>query len=53
MKPKITSDSNPKLVLAFSLAAVAATFLAGCNTVDGAGEDLQAASEAVEEEIED
>lgn len=35
-------------IVAFTLAVLA---LAACNTVSGAGEDLQSASNAVEEEI--
>ena len=38
----------------FTLALVAGTLLiAGCNTVSGAGEDLQSASQEVKEEIKD
>lgn len=38
------------LILALTIAPVALA-TAACNTVDGAGEDLQSASETVREEI--
>jgi len=43
-----------RLRLLVLLAAIAAPIaIAGCNTVEGMGEDLQESSENVEEEIED
>lgn len=39
-----------KLVLAFGLTAMTLT-AAACNTVRGAGEDLESAADAVDEEI--
>lgn len=39
-----------KFVLACAVSSLALV-AAACNTVDGAGEDLQSASEEVEEEI--
>lgn len=39
-----------KLVLAFGLTALTLTATA-CNTVRGAGEDLESAADAVDEEI--
>lgn len=37
--------------IATAVAAAALTLLAACNTVSGAGEDLQSASDEVNEEI--
>lgn len=42
--------TNRKLMLAIALGAVTLTASA-CNTVEGAGEDLQSASREVEKEI--
>ncbi len=42
--------TTPKLIAALALGAIALG-TAACNTVEGAGEDLQSASETVREEI--
>jgi predicted small secreted protein len=41
-----------KILIAFA-ALVGATSLAACNTVEGVGEDVQAAGQAVEETAEE
>lgn len=49
------SEPREWAVLIMSLAAAMATSvaLAACNTTEGAGEDIEAAGEAIEEEAED
>lgn len=49
------SEPRQWAVLVMSVAAALATTisLAACNTTEGAGEDLEAAGEAIEEEAED
>jgi len=50
----IERPKNPGVgLLGFMLAAGAAMSLSGCNTVEGAGDDLEEASEQVQEEIND
>lgn len=38
-----------KLMLLLAVAGFSATALSGCNTVEGAGQDLESAGEAVED----
>jgi predicted small secreted protein len=49
------SDLRGWSVLALSVGAALATALAaaGCNTTEGAGEDLEAAGESIQEEADD
>lgn len=41
------------LLKSFLLSLVLAAGLAGCNTIEGAGEDIQQAGEAIDEEAEE
>jgi len=41
------------LLIAIALFAAAPLVVTGCNTIEGAGEDLQEASNEVEQEIEE
>lgn len=38
-----------KLLLAFALAGLSVLALSACNTVEGAGEDVESAGEAIQE----
>lgn len=46
---KLSENSLRKLVLAFAMAGFSAAALAGCNTVDGAGEDIESTGEAIQD----
>lgn len=41
------------LVLALAVAGFSAGALSACNTMEGAGEDIESTGEAIEEEAED
>ncbi|MBS3805075.1 MAG: entericidin A/B family lipoprotein [Oleiphilaceae bacterium] len=41
------------VIQAFFLSLIFLVGLAGCNTMEGAGEDIEAGGEAIEEEAED
>lgn len=51
MKALSTSACEPlrKLALALLVAGFSAGALAACNTVDGAGEDIESAGEAIQD----
>lgn len=42
-----------KLCLAFALAGLSVLALSGCNTVEGAGEDVESAGEAIQDGADD
>lgn len=44
---------NPIQALFLVAASVAALFLSACNTIEGAGEDIQSGGEAIERSAED
>lgn len=45
--------TNPVQALFLVAASVAALFLSACNTIEGAGEDIQSGGEAIERSAED
>ncbi len=48
-----TSQAWPAAIVGIAAALAMSGGLVGCNAVDGAGEDLQEASQNVKQEIED
>ncbi|MEX0386509.1 entericidin A/B family lipoprotein [Spiribacter onubensis] len=46
------SSSTPRLVAVMALMGVVSLSLAGCNTVEGLGKDIQSAGQAVEKTAE-
>lgn len=47
--PKLRFDGGRKMVLAAVLAAFTAGTLAACNTVEGAGKDIENTGEAIQD----
>ena len=47
--PNVTQSNLHKLVLALALAGFSATALSACNTVEGAGKDIEATGEAIQD----
>ncbi|MGD1877587.1 MAG: entericidin A/B family lipoprotein [Kiloniellaceae bacterium] len=47
--PKLRSDGGRKILLAAVVAAFSAGALAACNTVEGAGQDIENTGEAIED----
>jgi predicted small secreted protein len=42
-----------KLVLAFAVASLSAAALTACNTVEGAGEDIESTGDAIQEGVDE
>ena len=46
---KLSESGLRKFILAFAVASFSAAALAGCNTVEGAGEDIESTGDAIQD----